>query len=436
MKKQFHALIAAGMAGLTALAPGQPLSAQDQPPTEVMPARPDSPTTPSLRPLRRFVERVMSDHPALRRAQAELAAARARARGQARPLYNPEIELGYDNALDNSKDVGLSQTLDLSGKRRARAAVASAEVAMAEARLAITRKALAFNLLVALSDAETRAEALRLARVRVRLNRDFLDLARRRNQAGDLPRSELLTARLTLAEALAEESAARAEFLVARERLLALAGALPATLPRLAGIPGEAPPSPKDITVKALPELRLREAVQDAAQRRIQVARRNRIPDPTLGVAIGRENSGGLPGARESTTLFGVRLSVPLPVRNSFRAEVDAAGSDWIASTQDYNDLVRQAEARLRASHDRYGAALTAWQSWIAQGAAPLDEQRRLLQRLWQAGEINAVDYIVQLNQTFATENAGVTLRGQLWTAWFDWLDASGAINDWVETLK
>lgn len=102
--------------------------------------------------LREFVFNVLSDHPALRQAQAELDAARAQARGQAQPLYNPEIELGYENALDNSKSVGLSQTLDLSGKRGARAGVATAEITAAEARLAIARKTLLADLLVALSD--------------------------------------------------------------------------------------------------------------------------------------------------------------------------------------------------------------------------------------------------------------------------------------------
>jgi cobalt-zinc-cadmium efflux system outer membrane protein len=387
--------------------------------------------------LREFVFSVLSDHPALRQAQAELDAARAQARGQAQPLYNPEIELEYEEALDNSKSVGLSQTLDLSGKRRARANVATAEVVAAEARFAIARKTILANLLIALSDYQTRRDAVRIAEQRVRLDEEFLALAERRNRAGDLPQSDLLTARLTLAEARAAASTASIEFSQAEERLIAVVGGVMPPPPPLTGSPLQKSPSIEVVNVDALPELQSAQADADAARSFVNVAKRNRIPDPTLGVRVGEQRSAFDPlGQRESSTLFGVRLSIPLPIRNTFSAEVDAARADSIASEQSYRDLRRRVEARLASSLRRYQAASDAWASWIAQGAAPLEEQRALLQRLWEAGEVGAVEYIIQLNQTFATESAGVELRGRLWTTWFDWLEASAAISEWVENIQ
>ena len=182
-----------------------------------------------------------ADHPALQRARAELAAARARARGQPRPPYNPAIELGYENALDNTREVGLSQTLDISGKRGARARVAQANLSAAQARLAITRKALLGELLGALANYETARRALDLARTRVRLDQDFLALAEKRGRAGDLPQSELLTARLSLAGARAQESAADAAFSQTQERLLAVTALAPPARPLLEGPPPAAP---------------------------------------------------------------------------------------------------------------------------------------------------------------------------------------------------
>ena len=386
--------------------------------------------------LRDFVQRVLADHPALQRAQAELVAARARARGQARPLYNPAIELGYENALDNTKEVGLSQTLDVSGKRSARARVAKAGVSAAQARLAITRKALLGELLGALANYETARRALDLARTRVRLDQDFLALAEKRGRAGDLPQSELLTARLSLAGARAQESAADAALSRAQERLLAITALTPPARPLLEGLPPAAPASIDSVDVRSLPEIKLGEAAVAAARARIRVAKRNRIPDPTLGLSIGDQRSFSPLAGTESTTLFGLRLSVPLPVRNSFSAEVEASGADWSAAQQNYDDLLRRITARLKTSRQRYQVAFDAWQGWLGQGASPLEEQRALLQRLWHAGEINAVDYIVQLNQTFATENAAVDLKGRLWSAWFGWLDAAGTAREWVETIK
>lgn len=387
--------------------------------------------------LREFALGVLADHPALRQAEAELDAARATARGQARPLYNPELGLAYDNALDNAKAVGLSQTLDLSGKRGARAGVATSEVIAAEARRAIARKALLAELLTALSDRQAAGERVRIAERRVALGEEFLALAERRNRAGDLPQSELLTAQLTLAEARAAESAAQLAFSEAEERLEAVAGGAMSPPPPLAGIPSGEGPILQDVAIAALPEIALARAEADAARAFIRVAKRNRIPDPTLGFSVGEERTPLDPlGRRESTTLFGISLSIPLPVRNTFSAEVDAAGAGLIAAEQGYSDLRRRVEARLAASLGRYRTARAAWQGWTAEGAAPLEEQRALLQRLWEAGEVGAVEYIIQLNQTFATEGAGVDLKGRLWTTWFQWLDASASIGEWVENIQ
>lgn len=392
-----------------------PLAAEAEPPSQQRPV------------LHEFISRTLYEHPALQAAKANLNAAKARARGQSRPLYNPELEVGYEDGADKTKSVGISQTIDWSGKRGARSSVALAEVDAAGATLQITRKALFTELLTALADYQTRREGFSLAEHRVQLAKDFLALAERRNMAGDLPKTELLTARLTLAGARAELNAARSELSSAEERLIAVAGEEKPLWPMLAGEPTGLPQSGDDVQLQALPELRLSLAETQISRSRIQVAKRNRVPDPTLGLTGGEENSG---------TLFGVRLSVPLPVRNNYRAEVEAAGSDLIATQQSYNDLQRRLRARLQASNRRYQAVTDAWQDWRDQGAVPLEEQRALLGRLWEAGEISAVDYLVQLNQTFATESAAVALRGRLWTAWFQWLDASGRVDEWMEQIQ
>src|SRR5690606_30636803 len=143
----------------------------------------------------------------------------------------------------------------------------------------------------------------------------------------------------------------------------------------------------------------------------IKVARRSRIPDPTLGLSIGQERE-RIPFAnRISTTTYGIRLSIPIPIRNAYGAGVDEAGSDLMAAEQNMRNQHRALEARIAASHRRLATAISAWQDWQAGGLGSLDEQRRLLQRLWDAGEINSVDYIIQLNQTFATEMAGIELK-------------------------
>src|ERR1700754_1507243 len=71
-------------------------------------------------PLQSAVRVVWNTSPEVQAAQAELEAARARARAAAQPLYNPELSLDAENADVNRRTAGLSLALDLSGKRRAR----------------------------------------------------------------------------------------------------------------------------------------------------------------------------------------------------------------------------------------------------------------------------------------------------------------------------
>src|SRR3546814_12980158 len=65
------------------------------------------------------------------------------------------------------------------------------------------------------------------------------------------------------------------------------------------------------------------EAAALAARREVTVAQRNRIPDPEVGVRAGRIDYGGV-----RDQVFGVSLSIPLFVRNSYGAEVIAARAE------------------------------------------------------------------------------------------------------------
>jgi len=385
--------------------------------------------------LQTFAQSVMEDHPALREAQAALESAKAHARGQAQPLYNPELEFGYEDAVSETKEVGISQTFDLGGKRGARADVADAQVAAAQAQLAIARKGLLTSLLMALADYQAASDALDVAKRRVALDQEFLNLADRRNRAGDLPQTELLTARLTLSEARAAASTAAVAFSEAEEALRAIVG-VSAPVPELQGNAPQSVPPVNTVTIETLPEMRVASMQAEAARSRISVAKRNRIPDPTVGLSIGDEREFTPLGNRTSTTTYGVRLSIPIPIRNSYGAEVEAAGSDLMVAEQSMRNQRRALEARIAASHSRLSTAIEAWREWQDSGAGSLEEQRRLLQRLWDAGEINAVDYIIQLNQTFATERAGIELRQRLWTTWFDWLGATAQIGEWMEITQ
>ncbi len=373
-----------------------------------------------------FIEQVTIDHPALVASEAALAAARARALGKSRAIYNPEIEVGYENAAEVTKEIGLSQTFDWSGKRKARKGVGRAELEAAEARYTITKKALLSEILQALSDYQRASRLMDVATRRENLNEKFLDLVKRRHKAGEMPQAELLTARLALAEARATKNDALLAMSMAEESLVAITGEDRQVWPHLTGTPLQSVTA-LDAGYERLPELRLAQAQTEIARAQIKVAKSQRRPDPTVGVRVGEEGN---------SSLVGLSASIPIPIRNSFRDEVNAAGSDLLEAQQNYYAENRKVRARLDASLKRYQAVSMAWSQWKDQGAEPLKEQRLLLGKFLAARQIDAINYLIQLNQTFETEEASVELNGRLWNAWFDWQDAGATVEEWLERIQ
>lgn len=384
-------------------------------------------TAPAVK-LAQFLEDAARNHPRLEEARAELDAAEARGRVNSRPLYNPEFEGEFTDSeddADDSRSIGLSKAFDITNKRATRAKGARSAVDAARFAFEAEQRAFYADLLTALADYHARKRLMDLASQRTEVARDFASIAERRAEAGDLSRSELLAAQLSRSQAFAEETTARGEFSQARQALTALVGEVAPAWPALPEPPAGAPPL--DMTfARRLPEVRAAQANADALAAEIRFAKKARIPDPTIGGAYGREGN---------ADFAGVRLSVPIPVFASGQAEVDEARAERIAAEQSIRNQLRNAEARLVEASGRYAVAAQSWTAWRREGSGALEEQRGVLGQLWRSGDITAVDYLIQLDQTYSAERAGIELKGTLWRAWVDWLDASGTLIEWMETL-
>ena len=90
--------------------------------------------------LRQFVRAVVEANPRLQAARSALEASRAFESAAGRPLYNPELQADYESAVDDTWEIGIGQTLDWTGKRDARSAVAVAERQAMEAEYLAQRR--------------------------------------------------------------------------------------------------------------------------------------------------------------------------------------------------------------------------------------------------------------------------------------------------------
>lgn len=371
-----------------------------------------------------FANRILQGHPRVQAAQAQLDAAMARERGAGRALYNPELDAEYEDGEVRTRSVGINQTIDLGGKRGARERAASFEVQSATESLGLVRQGVLAELFSALGMVDVAAEQLRIADERKALIERLRTLADERRQAGDLSQIELELARLAYAEAALLRSQAAAQQVTAQQALARVAGGdLPAYPPLPIAYTSVSLNEPAvNAFLTNLPSVRAAQARVAAAKAVVDLRRRERRPDPTVGLYAGREGD---------DDLIGVRFSIPLPVRNSFRAEVDAASADLEALDQSVANDYRQLRAELIAAHQRYELARTAWDEWQRMGAGSLTSQTEMLERLWRAGELNTTDYLVQLQQTLDTRVAASEQRGVVWEAWIAWLAVSGQVDTW-----
>lgn len=375
--------------------------------------------------LAQLLKTVIDQHPRKRAAQASLDASRAAVRAAGNALYNPQLEIDSENASTNTSYIQLSQTLDMGDRRGSRTSVAQSRLLKAGADYDLALQKLAHDLLISIAKKRTQDELATLAGRGLQLMQEFANVAERRYQAGDLNQVELTLARLAYAEALMTHAQALSAAAAAKETLRAIFIRLPTNLPAL---PDELPdarlPSDRNGFIRSLPVMRALEAAVSAKRYTVALRKSERSWDPTIALRGGKE---------DRDTLVGATLTIPLNVRNPYRAEVEEAQQDLISSEQLAQQTFLDQRARVLATTARYRLLQQAWNDWKKTGQVSVNRQLSLIKKLWRAGDMSTTEYLVQLKQALDTQAAGYELRGRAWQAGFDWLLVTGSIDEWLQ---
>ena len=405
------------LAGLVVVVPGGPAIAAGRL------------ATPAPEPIRAALQSAWQRHPDYRVTQAQLAAAAARLDAADQPLYNPELEfVSDDEGSDRTTTAGVNLTLDLSGKRRVRGDAASARLTRSEAEAKLRRRDFALQWVNAWVGLEAAEQRVKTGERRLNLLERFTDLAERQFAADDISGLDRDVALLARDQAQAEQATLLVERAEASARFRTLGGE--PEVPSGLALPDEIPPAPAPIdaaSISQLPESLIADASQLAAERDIVVAERNRIADPTVGLRGGRIDYG--PG---NDNVVGISLSIPLFVRNSYRAEVVAARADADEVVAEGDKVRAQLAAERVQSVESYRATRQAWERWRSSRGTNVDRSADLLERLWREGELSTSDYLLQLNQTLDTALAGAQLRARLWSTYTNYLTTAGELERWV----
>ncbi|MBN8523741.1 MAG: TolC family protein [Planctomycetes bacterium] len=436
------AALALGFSGCSTIqrVDAPPLGAES--PTRTTPAVPapaGEPALPTLAdgaavPISVLLDLAVRESPNRQVFEANRAAAAA-AISQARAWSNPELELSAGRAKAREADengarpatmiggIGLTQRVELPGKRAARVAAAEAERSIAERSSALDRLELEVEIraaAVAVAGADARvAQALH----GVELGTQVRTAVERRVQAGETDRGDLARAHVDLANAQLSAEAARAEAEAARAALRAWCGAaLPAQF-TVADALVEAPPAMalSEVQRRATathPRLAVFDAQQAAGAAAIAAEERAWYPDLTLGVSANRETD---------TNDLGVSVGIDLPLWNRNDGGVAKARAD----------LARlQAERRkeLLALHRQI---VTAWNGYERERrqieglqSAVLPAAREALKlklAAFQAGDTALMEVIDARRMELGAETALTEARERAAQARIDLIRAVGA---------
>lgn len=376
-----------------------------------------------------FVERILSSHPTILSAQADIDIAKARVDGSEKPLYNPELEIEAEDAEVSTYTLGITQTIDWYDKRAARYDETELLLQTAEANMALIKEQVVGELMAVIVGYLSSRDLNVLAKSRVQLIERFFNLIKSRQVAGDIGQSGVDTAQLALTEAIIQQAGFSSNLIKALGEFKVITGVdidpdmqypsdLPASISNNFGIETLAAQHP--LVMAAQSKVK-------AAQARTRVTSQERRADPSLGVTAGTE---------DDETLLALRFSIPIQVRNNFRSDVIASGYAAVREEQQAQNIYRQILGRIEAAKMQYSVMADAWKLWNQSGKTTLRNHLENLEKLWKSGEISTTQYLVQFQQTLDTQLSGAELKGEIWQAWIDWLVATGTVNKWLTNNK
>ena len=329
--------------------------------------------------------------PAFAEAGALSDAAEARVR-QARVRPNPTLSLSAENLTGTGRYQGFgetdlslsySQNLELWGQRTARVNLARAEAGAVSLRSDLARVDAASRLALTYAEAEAAQRRTALAEEALSLALADARAALAMVEEGREPMLRAIQAETEAASARASLDEAKAEQAAAFSRLSALA-MLPAPATSIEASLLDAPTSATSSLMDTAPAVRVAQAERSAAERRIDVERIRTRPDVTLSLGVTRYGA-------ENETALTVGASMPLPLFDRNRGNIDAAQAEFRAAEARVSQAIQDASAERAGAVARLGASASRV-SVADTGVTSSEEAYRLSRIGAEAGRISQLE--------------------------------------------
>ena len=314
------------------------------------------------------LEKALANSPQLKSAGSAMLASKGERR-QAGLLPNPEIGIEAENlagqgpykGTDSAElTYGVSQLIEIGGKRSARQSVAGKGYEIASFDYKAARLDLIRNVTAAYADAVAAQEEVKLAEDQQKLAGDVLQTVSKRVAAAAEPLIQKSKAEVALATSEIAFNKATRELEIAKKKLASLWGqdGDGFILDASDFFTIQPPVAPADTAkqLAATPDIARLDAELWRAKANLELEQANAIPDPTISVGVRDFRETG-------DQAFVVGLSLPIPVFNlnqgniaKARHEVSKSEADkQVSALELSNELIRAAQ-ELQTAYDEAGS--------------------------------------------------------------------------------
>lgn len=306
-----------------------------------------------------------------------------------RPLDNPEATLSRESVSGDGRSetewqVGVTQPIDISGRRSRLRAAARAEVGAVQADTARRRQERIAQVRRAYASCAAAGEKVRIAEAFVARLREAERIINARANAGDAAVYDLRRLRVEARSAEADAALQQGEGRASCASLAALTGNPDARPTASLSLIAMRPAS----RVTSRPDLVAREQRLTAATEQVRAAERARLPEIAVGLGLKQIESDG---ASAAGPVVSVGMRVPLfdggtPAVRQAQARLRAQEAELGLARREVDAAVAAAEARSEAALEAAERAQTAG-----------DDARRLgpiAEAAYQGGEVGIVELV------------------------------------------
>ncbi|MGI2104199.1 MULTISPECIES: TolC family protein [Shewanella] len=371
----------------------------------------------------------INKHPNIIAAKEEMNAVFSNAEGNKQPLYNPELETGYEREGDaNNYSIGINQTIDWWDKRETKEQQANFSLTQASKHFDFLVQEKTAQALQALITWQAAKKQAFIAQEQEKQLETILDLVKDRQKAGDLGQVDAELTFLSLSQMLNVTAKAQVQLKQAEAQVKEL---LQDWTPDKEVLPAQG------LTIsnyQLSPQWLQQHPLVLEAKAQWQIAKSNAQlsmleakADPTIGINAGK-NAGD--------NVLGVTLSMPLNIRNNFSAQARAANQQALAAEANVHSIMRKQRFAIQSSTDTLLTYQKNYQRWQQLMDGRGKRSGDLLQKQWQSGDVSTTEYLLALQQRAEGLKAGIDLQSQFQLSQIDWLLQVGQIKTVLQQLS